>query len=261
MPSTVSIIVPVRKGDEPEAWLAQCLESIKSQDYQPIEIIVEDDFDESGAAATRNRGLDKSTGQLIMFCDADDYLAPNAVSKLVKAIDFQDMAVGSFRKFGDFEETVTGPTGEMLPKHVAEYVMGNLQNPRSNQALSGCWAKMFRRNRVGRFPLLTTAEDMAFNFDYLARCRKVKFISDVVYHNRKHTGSLSTTYDENNRPGLFGFLKGLKYVKTYLSHFYPENEIDDAIDNSKMYHAMLYFSRICDQNGGKMRDVLRKLYP
>ena len=255
----VSLIVPVYRA---EPWIAECMASIRAKTYKDIELIVIDDAQGSGAAAARNRGLDQATGEFVAFCDADDYLEPNAIRDMMDHIGFgADMVCGSFRKFGNFEAIVTAPTGAMQMRHVAEYAMSNLLDPRNNQMLSGCWAKLFRRNLVGRFPLIQTAEDMAFNFDCLTRCGHVKFISDLVYHNRKRNGSLTTTFNEGDKPALFGFLQGLKYVKRFLSPFYKDEQIDDAIDNSKMYHGMLYFSRICAQDGGTMRDVLRKLYP
>src|SRR3990167_10417143 len=180
MSSTViSLIVPVYLA---EPWIDECMASIRAQTYKDIELIVIDDPQASGAAAARNRGLDKATGEFIMFCDADDYLELDAIERMVGAIGHADMVIGSFRKFGNFEAIVTAPTGAMQMRHVAEYAMSNLLDPRNNQMLSGCWAKLFRRNLVGRFPLIQTAEDMAFNFDCLTRCGHVKFkaISSAV---------------------------------------------------------------------------------
>lgn len=258
MTPLVSLILPVR---EPDKWLPQCLESIRAQTYGNIELIRIDDPQASGAAAARNRGLDKATGELVAFVDADDYLEPNAIEVMVNAIDGVDMVCGSFRKFGAFDMTVQHETEMLLPGEVADYVMDNLRNPRRHQMLSGCWAKLYRRVLVKRFPLLITAEDMAFNFSYLPRVVFVRFISDIVYHVRKHSGSITTTFDENNKPGLFGFLEGLKYVERFLEPFYAKDEIRTAIDNSKVYHSMLYFMRICNHTGLPMNEVFRKLYP
>ena len=253
----VSIIVPSYKAEE---WLAECLASIHTQTYKDIELILIDDSG-TGAWAARNRGLDKATGDLIAFCDADDYLSPDAIEKMVIGIEGVDMVCGSFRKFGEFETVVSHPTQTLTMKEIADYAMGNLKNPRSNQMFSGCWAKLYRKSLIGRFPELTTAEDMAFNFDYLTRCKSVRFISDVVYHNRKRQGSLSTTYNEKDNPGLFGFLEGLRYVEGFLARYFYGYTIDRALDNSRVYHSMLYFSRICSQTGGNMRETLMRLYP
>jgi glycosyltransferase involved in cell wall biosynthesis len=256
--SKVSLIVPVYKA---EPWIDECMASIRAQTYKDVELIVIDDQEGTGAAAARNRGLDGATGEYVMFCDADDYLEPDAIKNLVAAIEGVDMVVGSFRKFGTFSSTVEHETAKLSKHQVAEYVMGNLLSPRSNQMFSGCWAKLYRRDRIGKFPNLTTAEDMAFNFNYLRGCDSVRFLSDIVYNNRKRPGSLSTTFDVNNKPGLFGFLGGLKYVRSFLYGRYGEAEIEKAIDNSKVYHSLLYFTRICDQTGWTMREALMRIYP
>lgn len=256
MPS-VSVIVPVYKKED---WLEQCVASIRSQSH-PAQLVVVDDSMGTGAAAARNRGLAQATGEYVMFCDDDDYLEPEAIARMVEAMEGVDMVCGSFRKFGDFEQVVTHPKQTMTPIEVARYALGNLRNPRSNQMLSGCWAKMYRRQLVTDFPLLTTAEDMAFNFRYLKRSRLVNFIPETVYNNRKRAGSLSTTFDVKNPPGLFGFLRAMQFVKEFMLPFYSSHEIDEALDNSKVYHTMLYFTRICEQTGWPMRQAMRELYP
>lgn len=244
---TVSLILPVYKSRAD--WLEQAFASIKSQTYKAIELIRVDNV--QGAWKARNIGLKRSTGDLIAFCDADDYLEPDAIEKMVKAIDGVEMVCGSFRKFGEFEMIISD-SGKLPLEDIASYAMGNLKNPRTRQMLSGCWAKLYRRSIVGEFPPLATAEDMAFNFDCLQRCDSVRFISDIVYHNRKHSDSLTTTFDGSL--GMFGFLVGLKRVKRFLDGFYPEDEIDDAIDISKLYHSLLYAQRIGP-------DALKKVFP
>ena len=256
----VSLIVPVYRA---EPWIAECMASIRAQTYKDIELIVIDDSQASGAAAARNRGLDKATGEFIAFCDADDYMEPDAIEKMVAAMDGVGLVCGSFRKFGDFEQIVTHPTETLSLEQVADYVMENLRNPRSHQMLSGCWAKLYRRELVEHFPILTTAEDMAFNFDYLIRCYSynVRFISNIVYNNRKHAGTLTTTFDAGNKSGLFGFLSALRYVRHFLEICYRGDEIESAIDNAKVYHSILYFTRICAQAGEPINHVFKKLYP
>ncbi len=93
----VSVIIPVYNG---EAYLAEAVESIHRQNYEPIEIIIVDDgsTDETanivksynnmryiyqpnqGVAAARNFGIENSRGKLIAFLDADDCWAPNKLN-------------------------------------------------------------------------------------------------------------------------------------------------------------------------------------
>jgi glycosyltransferase involved in cell wall biosynthesis len=251
----VSIIVPVY-GRE---FLDEALASIEAQTYRDIEVVVEEDPDATGAAAARNRGLARASGEFIAFCDADDYLAPDAIEKMVAAIGDCEMVCGSFRKFGSFETFVSHPDSLMTREQAAHYTLNNLRNPRAFQMLSGCWAKLYRRP-VGYFPPLITAEDMAFNFNFLRDCWHVRFLESVVYHNRKHAGSLTTTFDPSKPHGLFDVIEALQHVERFLAPFYAPQEIRKAIDNSKVYHSQLYFMRICEHRGGTMRENFTRLY-
>ena len=101
---TVSIIVPVYNA---ERDLADCLKSIRAQTHEDLQIVLVDDgstdasaymCDEAaeqdgrvlvihqengGPPAARNAGLDAAYGQWIMFVDADDYIEPDYVAKML----------------------------------------------------------------------------------------------------------------------------------------------------------------------------------
>lgn len=91
----ISVIVPVYKA---EKWLARCVDSILSQTYRNIELILIDDgsTDKSGeicdlyagkdhrvrvvhqpnkgVAAARNAGIELATGEYCTFVDSDDHI-------------------------------------------------------------------------------------------------------------------------------------------------------------------------------------------
>ncbi len=95
MSALVSVVVPVYNL---EKYIENCLKSIVAQTYKNLEIICIDDGSTDGSAriikefagtderikyfyqrnqglsATRNEGIRISTGEYILFIDADDFL-------------------------------------------------------------------------------------------------------------------------------------------------------------------------------------------
>jgi len=101
----ISIIVPVYNVEE---YLEECLESIRKQTYQDIEVILINDGSTDGSQAiceyfcqtdkrfrlinqknqgqsvARNRGVKESIGEYIMFVDSDDVITPDCIETLVE---------------------------------------------------------------------------------------------------------------------------------------------------------------------------------
>ena len=99
----ISVIVPVYNVEQ---YLTKCLESIVSQTYTNLEILLIDDGSTDGSgeicdrfaskdsrisvihkanggvSTARNLGMELCTGEYIMFVDADDYLSKNAIEHL-----------------------------------------------------------------------------------------------------------------------------------------------------------------------------------
>lgn len=115
----VSIIVPIYNV---EKYLHRCVESIISQTYEKIEIILVDDGspDESGKicdeyakkdnrikvihktnggiSSARNAGIKASTGDYIVYVDSDDWLEKNAIEILHTTIinENVDTVIGNY---------------------------------------------------------------------------------------------------------------------------------------------------------------------
>lgn len=102
----LSVIVPVYNAEE---YLSRCLDSLLNQGVEDYEVICVNDGSTDGSleilngyaerystvmriinqanggiSVARNAGLDVARGDVIAFCDADDYLVPNAYRYLLE---------------------------------------------------------------------------------------------------------------------------------------------------------------------------------
>lgn len=76
----VSIIIPVASYHA--SVLHRALDSVYAQTV-PCEVVVVDDHDRQGAGWARNKGVAKVSTPFVMFLDADDYLEPNAIERML----------------------------------------------------------------------------------------------------------------------------------------------------------------------------------
>lgn len=110
----VSIIVPVYNTAE---YVEECIQSILSQTYENIELILVNDgstdgsgeickkyehlpnvsyFEQcnSGVVVSRKRGVSEAHGEWIMFVDSDDYLLKDCVLELLSISEGVDIVIG-----------------------------------------------------------------------------------------------------------------------------------------------------------------------
>jgi glycosyltransferase involved in cell wall biosynthesis len=109
---SVSIVIPCYNG---EAYLSDAIKSTQSQHPPPLEIIVIDDGstdnskdiaenlgvkvikqDNQGVSAARNTGLYSISGEYVIFLDADDKLAPQAIATHTQSLNASQHYLLSF---------------------------------------------------------------------------------------------------------------------------------------------------------------------
>ena len=127
----ISVIVPVYRT---EPYLRRCVDSLRGQSFQDLEILLVDDGSPDGCpalcdafaaedgrirvihqpnrgvAAARNAGLDAARGDYLAFADSDDYLEAEMLEKMLRtAEDYAcDVVLCDCRKeYGDRTELYT----------------------------------------------------------------------------------------------------------------------------------------------------------
>lgn len=212
MRSLVSVIIPVYNM---EGSIEKATDSILAQDYENIEVILVDDgsndntldalnriaakdgrvavlhTENRGAGPARNTGIEASSGKYLYFPDADDYLEPNAISSLVKAMEEEeecDLVVFGYRVSTHEGITISTKVYEAFSnsgEHIRMAYSDYFGMDRRFSIQGAPWNKFFNgdaiRENAIRYPALRRHQDEAFISRYMSHCKRVRFIPDVLY--------------------------------------------------------------------------------
>ena len=218
----VSIVVPVYNTGK---YLTECLESLCNQTYQNIEIVCVDDgsFDDSqvilqayadkdnrfniasqknsGQSVARNKALEMSNGNFVMFVDSDDYLAADAIQKCVDAIKSEPDLDGvvfnaeTFRDYLGSRKIIRENEELIIDKHRGR-VMPPAIDVRASEHIAvftnACQLfisrELIAQNDI-RFVEGKIFEDSEFCAHILCLSKKLYWIEEPLYFYRRHTTS------------------------------------------------------------------------
>ena len=216
----VSIIVPVYNA---EVYLGPCLESLRSQTWPNLEIILVNDGSTDGSgqlcaaaarvdgrirfldrpnggvSAARNAALAAAKGDYLQFSDSDDLLTPDATETLVRAaqVTGADLVISHFFRVDGEKQAQRGHIkGERLLTR-QEFAQEMVKAP-ANYYYGALWNKLYRRSIVEKQGLrfeegVSWSEDFLFNLEYLRHVRLVAAVPKPLYYYHKRPGSLITS--------------------------------------------------------------------
>ncbi len=232
MRPAVSIIIPVYRP--PMELLGTCLDSVLGQTLHVIELIAVNDaspdaspqrLDEfarrdprmtvlhrtinGSAAAARNDGLARASGDYVLFADADDELEPGICENLLTLAERHeaDLVVCSF-SIHDARKRQVGHG--YLPNRFYDLTVPNQRLRAARQVRSVLWNKLFRRDRISdlrfeQFPV-QFGEDAVFAMAGFSRSRSMVTTSYSGYRYRISPNSASRRAS-----------KGLPYLQTSMA--------------------------------------------
>lgn len=236
----ISVIVPVYKV---EKYLEKCVNSIRSQSYSDLEIILVDDgspdncgkiCDEmalndqrirvihqknQGSAAARNAGLAIAQGKYVAFVDSDDTIENGAYLMLHNMIEHYDtdIAICECRKVKENElvkqvEYSKYENRVLDNNKLWELVFGQLNNSSCN--------KLYKRNLLNdlQFPeKVVHGEDLLFNIEYLVKCNTGVYNEAPVYNYLSRNDSATrSSFNENVFWEIIAKDKAKDLVKQYM---------------------------------------------
>lgn len=254
----VSILIPCYNV---EKYLNHCVESVITQTYTDLEIILADDGSRDGTAeliqsfmrrdprvigmfrkenlgvsSTRNEMLDHCTGDYILFIDSDDWIDPEMVRRLVDAIDSETDIVMCDYVYHDGQ----GHGGRL---NLGNNLFGRdavIQAFLEHKWFRGMlWNKLFPKNLVTdvRFDITVYfAEDALFVWQLVRRTRKVKTIPDALYHYQ--VNQLSACHAPFSPRRATELVAWKKIASDVHDHYPSYNELVDSQLGFYSYHLL-----------------------
>lgn len=215
----VTVIVPVYNVEQ---YLPRCLESIVSQSYSHLEIIVVDDGSTDGCAAlcdqwaardprirvihkpngglsdARNAALDVMTGERVIMVDSDDWLHTEAIATLLRLMNDTDadIAVSQWREIKEqasTRSTAQEPAGKCKVYSRQQALQCIFYQREMNHSSCG---RLFKASLLDglRYPVGKLYEDLAVAYALYGRASRVAMTSKPLYYYLQRKSSILGTF-------------------------------------------------------------------
>ena len=231
----VSIVMP---SFNQARFIAASVESVISQDYPHLELVIQDGISTDGTCETLdriasrdsrirwvsepddgpaqaiNRALARSRGTIIGWLNSDDLYAPGAIRRAVNALASVPQTIMAYGHGDHIDEN-----GQVLSRYPTKPPAAG-----SNSFHSGCFicqpTVFFKRSMYTMLGPLDETQNTSFDFEYWLRAfqrfeERIGFVDALQAKSRLHDGSI--TNNEHRKVAL----EGIQLTKRYLGHAQP----------------------------------------
>jgi glycosyltransferase involved in cell wall biosynthesis len=237
-------------------FLPAAIESVLVQNYQYKEIIVIDDGStdntkeialqypsiryvyqsNQGLSAARNKGIAESSGNCVVFLDADDWLLPNALSLNYKFLENHPNAAfvsGGFEIVKESMQQITKIQSSVDDEHFNRLLEFNY--------ISMVAAVLFRRWVFEEFLFDSTLQACEDYDIYLKIARKYPVLhhTELVAAYRFHDTNMSY----NTLMMMDATITTIKRQEPYLRSKQEQNSLRKGIENWKLHYSKVIYGR------------------
>ena len=242
----VTVVIPIYNV---EKYLNRCVESVVSQTYKNLEIILVDDGSSdhcpemcdqwaekdcrikvihkvnAGLGMARNTGIENATGEYIFFFDSDDYVDLTLVEKCVSDAGSHGSDVVIFGCADAFDNGTVKPISLNVPQlfydraEILRYLLPGMFTYAMGFGTS-CCMKMFKLDVIQREGLCfysereLISEDTFFALEFFSKIKRVSILNENLYFYYKRMGSLTSSFrrDRQEKNNIF-LEKSLAFIK------------------------------------------------
>lgn len=241
MEPLVSVIIPVYNV---LPYLREALNSVITQTYRNLEILVVDDGstdgsgevcdeylydprvivihqENKGLSGARNTGLDRMTGEYVAFLDSDDAFQTTMIKTMLDAMirNRADVATCGFTNcFTELNlctsDKKIASKKDIYDKELVLSPSDNLNKIISDQSIWAVWNKIYKSTiwTTIRFPEGANFEDMRVMCQVHKLCKRLVTVPGVYVMYRQHSGSITKTQSVKN---LRDFLLAVNAIESF----------------------------------------------
>ncbi len=251
MKKLLTVIVPIYNA---ESKIRRCVNSICNQTYNNLEIILVDDgstdnsveickmlesSDEriklicqknSGPGSARNAGLSISTGSLITFVDADDFIDITMYEKMVEEQSKYDSDIiicGAIEQYENKKRKKGFLPEECHLYHKEQYIQ-LFEKYKVDILVGAVWNKIYKKellHDVWMAADTTYAEDLMFNIDLARKAESIYIIKECLYrYCRDGDNSLSRKPKD-----IKDYITKVERTCLYYKNIFKENVWERAV--------------------------------
>lgn len=237
----ISVIIPIYNVDK---YLRKCIDSVRNQTYQDLEIILVDDGspddsagicdeyakrdsrimvihqENGGVSSARNAGIEVARGEYICFIDGDDFILPDMFEKMYHAIqkDDADMCICNFSYVNEDGEVLEGiGYHTSICDEVTDCctILGRLNQLTCVDYVIP-WNKLYKKQifQVIRYPIGKYNEDVFVAHELIYQCKKISLISDRLYMYVQRPGStMHSTISVKHLDEIEGYINRILFYE------------------------------------------------
>lgn len=241
----ISVVVPVYNAEQ---YLTGCLDSILDQTFTNFEVICVDDGSpdnsaeilnkyvqqdrrvkiirqkNQGVSISRNNAIERACGEYIFFVDSDDYIVPQALEFLYRAITEQNADIAC-ANFCYTSERYKRMEFVLQYQNISKRIFANPLYTYFTQRkiiYGMIWNKLYKSDMVKNTKFIPDRlfEDEIFTALIIEKCQKLIHVDFDVYYYFGNSESISRRKIDSDM--LDDFMKNIEFL---CMHFANTNEI------------------------------------
>lgn len=270
----VSVIIPVYDVEE---FLPHCLDSVLSQTYKNIEILVVDDGandksgdicdeyekkdsrikvihqENEGLSSARNKGLQISKGEWVFFIDSDDRIDSDTLNQAYEFAKKNNCDIVQVNHYYEYEDYLLyRKASKKEKKNIVLNRHSTMKELIINDRIKNfAWGKLYKSELVKDclFPVGKYYEDSFWQHLIFDKIERYGIIDNPLYYYRQREGSISSVCSEKQQDLVEGYNNRLQFVKENYPEFEELMKEKYLIIKSLIFHECVtssYWKRIAD---------------